>query len=82
MKLEPCAGRAAADNLWAPPTFVDRRAAAIDNLKRSSDNVENRTKFFRESLKKFFWPTKIDRRAAADTMTSAHGSRWSEGWLE
>src|SRR6218665_3790317 len=31
-RLEPCAGRAAADNLWAPPpTFVDRRAAA-DNL--------------------------------------------------
>src|SRR6218665_3984284 len=31
--LEPCAGRAAADNLWAPPpTFVDRRAAAADNL--------------------------------------------------
>jgi len=29
--LEPCDGRAAsADNLWAPPTFVDRRAA--DNL--------------------------------------------------
>jgi len=30
--VEPCAGRAAADNLWAPPpTFVNRRAAA-DNL--------------------------------------------------
>ena len=31
--VEPCAGRAAAaaDNLWAPPIFVDRRAAA-DNL--------------------------------------------------
>ena len=31
-ELEPCAGRAAADNLWAPPTFVDRRAAAANNL--------------------------------------------------
>src|SRR6218665_3056352 len=34
LKLESCAGRgAAADNLCAPPpTFVDRRAAAPDNL--------------------------------------------------
>src|SRR6218665_4074852 len=32
-RVKPCAGRDAADNLWAPPpTFVDRRAAAADNL--------------------------------------------------
>ena len=47
-----------------------------------SENFEDRTKFFRESLKKIllaanaaplppiFW----DRRTAADEMTSAHGS--------
>jgi len=33
VRLEPCAGRADAVNLWAPPpTFDDRRAAAADNL--------------------------------------------------
>src|SRR6218665_3621008 len=64
--------RVAADNLWAPPTFVDRRAA-VDTLsarrrchcccvvillqfsmteKRPSEKFADRTKFFRESLKK------------------------------
>ena len=50
--------------------------------KRSSKNFEDRTKFFLEPLKKFVGrrrlaappPSKIDRRAAADTMTSAQGS--------
>ena len=33
--LELCAGRTAADNLWAPPTFVNRHAvAATDNWRQ------------------------------------------------
>ena len=47
---------------------------------RSSENFEDRTKFFREPLKNIFRaapPTKIDQRAAADTKTSAQGSIWN-----
>src|SRR6218665_3165604 len=86
-----------------PLTFVDRSAAAADNLAApyrchsccvlillqfSIRKFCGYSKSFRESLKKHFWatpprctavappptPTKIDQRAAADTMTSALGS--------
>ena|SRR6218665_1741347 len=68
-------------------------AKIFDDLKRSSENFKDRTKFFPGILEKMFLvaraapsspqifgtrgappPTEIDRRAGADTMTSAHGS--------
>jgi len=53
--------------------------------KGHQKDFEDRTKFFRESLKDFFGTgvlpptTKIDQRAAADTMTLAHDSRSGSG---
>ena len=85
--LEQCA---AADFCWSVsrrrrfvPLLMCTYFVAIFNDKKmkkgSSENFEDRTKLFRESLKKLWAanaappPTKIYRRNAADTITSAHG---------
>ena len=68
-EVEPCAGRAAADNLWAPPqTFGDRSRChcccvgltyfvAISMTKKGNQKMLRiERNVFRESLKEIVWP--------------------------
>src|SRR6218665_2028076 len=53
LEVEPCAGRAAADNLWAPPPTFGHRPAATDDIhKLMRKFFTTERNFFRDSMKK------------------------------